>query len=696
MSDEVTGSTDSSSSLSLPFQPGQILGGKYKVLSLIGSGGMGTVYSVSQMFLHKEFALKTLDKRKITASSIRRFQQEAKAASSLSHPNLVQVHDFGFLDDEQPYLVMDLIRGSTLSTIIKEKGQLEIEDTISIIAQVCLGLSYAHDQGVVHRDLKPGNIIIVEDALLGSEGSVKIVDFGIAKIIGNDDGEIQALTNTGEIFGSPLYMSPEQCLGGKVDHRSDIYSLGCVFYECLTGAPPHVGQNALRTMMLHESEPALSLKEAALGKEFPEGLEKILAKMLAKSPAERYPDLGLVAHDLSSIFHNQPLVFASQNDEENAKKRRRTVTLEVRQLAGILALTAILSGGIVGFVTARLSPLASKTQYTKGTRSDYRPGPPAIKKDDNSESLDDQFQQQEKRVMQSIENAQRIEPRIVVDKNGEKKKVIVFPDCKIGMVSYNGLFADAKGKVSTPVDSGLGLLLNDWTAERFLLSTPQFFQKIDPSAFQSLTLSDDKDSLSPSELTGRPAVKARMADVLNIVSSWTKLETLKLEKLTLSGSALGELSKSSSIKCLRLIACEISSDLSNEDSIELKAKTLEFSDLSANNQIISTILRNAAALENLTINDMSLDPEILLQVKHCPHLHSLSLKLKNPHLPKIIKALSGLKQLRTIRINNSLSPADLKALSEIRWLSSIEVKNESRDDIALIKMKLKDKRFSCL
>jgi serine/threonine protein kinase len=219
-------------------QPGAILGGRYEVVSLLGVGGMGVVYRVNQIFLDKHFALKTIGKLQTSDTKIRRFQLEARAAFAVNHPNIIAVNDFGLLDDGTPFLVMELIEGQTLTDRLKEKGgKLAITDVIQIFVQACFGLAYAHENGIVHRDIKPSNIMILNGIPLSSEGSVKIVDFGIAKFAQHDDGEVQALTKTGEIFGSPLYMSPEQCSGEHVDYRSDIYSLGCVLFEALTGTP---------------------------------------------------------------------------------------------------------------------------------------------------------------------------------------------------------------------------------------------------------------------------------------------------------------------------------------------------------------------------------------------------------------------------------------------------------------------------
>jgi serine/threonine protein kinase len=328
------------------FVPGEMLGGKYKVLSLLGQGGMGTVYRVEQVFLNKEMALKTLNSVSASDLTLQRFQIEAKAASALRHPNLVEVHDFGLLSDGRPYLVMDFIEGISLADYLKERGLLGVDDVTPIFAQACFGLLAAHERGIVHRDIKPGNIMLLKNRSFESEGSVKVVDFGIAKLTGREADEVQALTRTGEIFGSPLYMSPEQCAGGVVDQRSDIYSLGCVLFEMLTGTPPHVGQNALLTMKLHESHHAPSLKEASLGKQFPEALEQVAAKMLRKLPGQRYQNIGLVAHDLASACKGRAV-----SDLRPAKVTQpaKIISMKLSQFVLITSSLAVITTALSGF-----------------------------------------------------------------------------------------------------------------------------------------------------------------------------------------------------------------------------------------------------------------------------------------------------------------------------------------------------------
>ncbi|MFN8555389.1 MAG: protein kinase [Candidatus Obscuribacterales bacterium] len=373
-SDATDHSTSTPTQMLGDFQPDQILGGRYRVISLLGRGGMGVVYKVEQIFLGKELALKTILKGEKNENLLRRFQAEARAVFSLHHPNIIAVHDFGLLDDETPFMAMEIVTGKTLGDRLKE-SPLSVDEAITLFIQICFGLAHAHESSIVHRDIKPNNIMILEDTSWGTEGSIKILDFGIAKLTQHEGGEIQALTRTGEIFGSPFYMSPEQCLGTKIDHRSDIYSLGCVLFEALTGKPPFVGDNAMNTMLMHQRAECSKLQDAKPQTKFPPALEEIVQTLLAKNPDDRYQNLGLAAHDLAALKRGEKSNISAVVNV--ARPARPPVTapgmVKIRKTNFILLLAAtavIFSAGTATLSTYLHSIKASTSSVYKSKATD--------------------------------------------------------------------------------------------------------------------------------------------------------------------------------------------------------------------------------------------------------------------------------------------------------------------------------------
>jgi serine/threonine-protein kinase len=278
-----------SSPLQLPGQlpelaAGEIVDDKYEILELITSGGMGSIYKAMHRKLGKPVAIKVLSVDKLAGDvTYRRFEREAKAAAALNHPNVVSVYDYGLIRGDRPYIAMELLDGVSLDQYLSKNGYVECYLAITILTQICEALSHAHARGLIHRDLKPSNIMLVTD----DRGNirVKIIDFGIAKFA---KGETKPITRPGQIFGSPIYMSPEQCVGQKLDQRSDIYALGCVLYESLCGQPPFLGDSLLNTIYLHVNQEPASFMEHVEAQMVPARLEKIILKMLEKKPENRY------------------------------------------------------------------------------------------------------------------------------------------------------------------------------------------------------------------------------------------------------------------------------------------------------------------------------------------------------------------------------------------------------------------------
>lgn len=262
---------------------GAALSEHYDLLEEIGSGGNGIVYKARHRLLNYIVAIKMLRANRLEQKIIRRFNQEAKAISTLDHATIVKLKDYGLTELGQPYMVLDYIPGITLSAYLESNMSLPVKEFLKVFAQCCEGLQHAHDAGILHRDLKPSNIMFTDDF------KVRIVDFGIAKIIDLAD-QAAGLTKTGEIFGSPKYMSPEQASGKRVDHRSDIYSLGIVMFEALTGSVPFSGNSTIEVLTSHINAKPPSM--ASLNPHISNQLHEIVSKCLIKDPSERFQSMN--------------------------------------------------------------------------------------------------------------------------------------------------------------------------------------------------------------------------------------------------------------------------------------------------------------------------------------------------------------------------------------------------------------------
>ena len=330
-----------------PRDVGAVISERYQVTARLGAGGMSTVYQVKHLLLNKTYALKLL--QHVSEKSVQRFQQEAKAATLLEHPNIVRVNDFGIADG-QPFMTMECIEGDSLADLLKKSGPLAVDRMARLFGQICSGLAHAHEQGVVHRDLKPSNII-VRNTEAGEQAV--IVDFGIAKILddsSDDTVDKNSLTRTGDVFGTPLYMSPEQGQGHRVDARSDIYSLGCMMYESVTGHPPFQGDSVYQIIhkQITESPPPFpeKLRKTAAGRR----LEAIILKALAKDPHDRHKYMVEISSALKGVesgeqgFWNDLKSFSSIiSGRLKATERKNALTKLCLQLASVVAISSAIA-----------------------------------------------------------------------------------------------------------------------------------------------------------------------------------------------------------------------------------------------------------------------------------------------------------------------------------------------------------------
>jgi serine/threonine protein kinase len=271
--------------------------GAYRLISLIGHGGMSEVYRAEHKLMQRLVAIKLIRVTEDQADSrhaAERFRQEAKMLSSLNHPNIVDVHDFG-KEGEFIYMVMELLPGSSLRQLLQTSVVFDFKTSVAVFIQVCEALKHAHEHNVIHRDLKPGNVMITPD------GKVKLLDFGVAKLLRPDAFDYQLDTEDDFLLGSPPYLSPEQCQGLPLDPRSDIYSLGCLMYETLTGHLPVIGHNSMETVQKHLRYTPRRFKNVAPDLNIPAGAELVTIKCLQKQPQARYQTVDELLKDLQAL-----------------------------------------------------------------------------------------------------------------------------------------------------------------------------------------------------------------------------------------------------------------------------------------------------------------------------------------------------------------------------------------------------------
>jgi len=276
---------------------GAVIGDRYEIMEVIGDGGMGMVFKAKHLLMKRAVAIKMLHPHLVSsAAALKRFQKEAEALSALNHPNILTVFDFGLTAQGNPFLVMDFLEGDTLAGLLGDGEALEPERAVNIFLQTCSGLAHAHQKGVIHRDLKPANLMLIDYD--DQPDFVKILDFGIAKVVSE---ETTGLTQTGDVFGSPLYMSPEQCRGQVLDLRTDIYSLGCVMYRTLSGVCPVSGSDALECMFKQVSELPPAFSDMCPERGVPEALEAVVFKALSKDPGERFQSMSELRASLENL-----------------------------------------------------------------------------------------------------------------------------------------------------------------------------------------------------------------------------------------------------------------------------------------------------------------------------------------------------------------------------------------------------------
>ncbi len=621
---------------------GTIFGGAFKIISVIGEGGMGIVYLAQHLSLNQAYALKVLSPSIVSEQSWLRFKAEAKTLSVLNHPGLVKVYDLGIHENTVPYYSMDYLKGETLEDLLVRKGPQKFDYTISIFLPVLDALAYAHRNNVVHRDIKPANIFICQNQ------EIKILDFGISKLVGDKHSQRnQELTAIGEVFGSPYYMSPEQCRGEQIDFRSDIYSVGCTLFETLTGCVPFESANSLEIAMLHEEGEIPTLSDVC-DISLPPSFDVVIAKCLAKSPRDRYQSAKEMAIDLTRIKEGKSL--AAYGRAARLEKTE-SMAVEAEPHGGrlvyfsILAILALgLAGGIAYFMIDNKSEAPLSQARVKPTFLSQDPlksssSRPTV--NDSSEPVAKELYSQadESAVQAYLKTAPKYYSQIV-SKNGRKVKVFTFPSAfSLGEVicSFSGksYTYEAQEKLGVPLTADVSL-----TSRSSLQHNPVLLSHFRGDDLHSLTFIAQPDSAE---------------QVLPYLSRLTSLRSIALQGIPLDPENIKFLNGLTNLQSLTLLQCH--ADLATLLNL-LPLRSVERIHLDGGANL-------SALLKVFSLN---------------PHL--LSLELTEAQLSKAdISVIASLRSLENLSIeSSSISNEDLEALTALPNLSSLNLRDCTADE----------------
>jgi serine/threonine protein kinase len=326
---------------------GLILDSKYRLIESLGQGGMGSVFRAERLHIGDEVAVKLLHRDLVREKqALERFRREARTAAMIRHPNVVSIHDFndGTNEGTEAYIVMELVQGVSLGKLLRRDGRLSPARAVHLMHDICAGVGVAHRRGLLHRDLKPDNVIVVPPSHEGDEETAKVVDFGLAKV---RDVAGTALTQTGAVLGTLYYMSPEQCSGEELDARADVYSLGAMLYEMLTGNPPFRANNLAGLISKHLHEPPPLFPRAF---EISPALELVCMRALAKDRNQRPPDAIAFGSELQKAL-TAPVI-----SRPASSSSRRSPWKWIAAASGVFVGLVLLLGVVIGinYVVARM------------------------------------------------------------------------------------------------------------------------------------------------------------------------------------------------------------------------------------------------------------------------------------------------------------------------------------------------------
>lgn len=679
-----------------------MIDGTYVVKQLMGQGGMGSVYLAEHHILRKEYAVKVLAPDQVTEENWHRFSLEGRAIARLDHPAIVKVHNMGIDDQTAPFYVMDLLRGQPLSNYCRPNSRLNLAQILHIFAQVAAGLNYAHKKGIIHRDIKPSNIMIEDN---NGDLEARIVDFGIAKLAYESSLNriVQAQTKAGEIFGSPLYMSPEQSLGETCDFRSDIYSLGCTMFEVLTQSPPFKGETAIATLTMHQSAPVPHLYERAPDLEYPDSLDYLIGKMLEKDRSKRYQSMNHVIHDLERITSGKSIgKDATQADLSDREPSNFSWTNPGSRFGYYIAGSVLIIAAIVGGATyLSMDKLYSQDKKAKQEAAVFKKISPGMSEVTPAESSLPNLEED------AIKSLKASDPKetarllacgpiksTYITRGGKKLRAIQFPPVSIGVLMDQAKIGlrtvTARGPVV--VEAGDKLRLDVMTEScPVAVFHPEIYKRVGYDEFDALRLRP----LTGNHQFWRTDEEAEaelpcFVKIMEIASHWTKLQELQLDGVTVE-TAEQVASLDGFKNVYRLIvskAGKFPTSAAAGKNLFRHISYLYFDSSGSANPLLAEMSKYDC-LSDVFLDGAHVDAQTIEHLSHCKKLWKFTI-MKGNIDDKTIAAMAHLKGLNTLEIYSmALSAEQVKAIEKALPSGSIHFRKEdfSSKNIALLQSK---------
>jgi serine/threonine protein kinase len=638
---------------------GTIVDDRYRVHSLLTKGKVSAFYKVEQITTGKIYSLKTLLQTRPDEKLLVAFRKEIQSAITLSHPNLIRTHDSGNVETARPFYIMDFLQGPNLDEHSKHSGTLNLDEVLQIFIPICYALEFAHSNGILHGSVKPTSIVL-DTTQSGGSHTPKLVDFkGFDAEAATVDWN--AKVNPKEMLNEALYMSPEECMGKRKDHRSDIYSLGCVMFEALTGAPPFHGETALNVMSKHQSQNAPSLKEASMGIDYPLQLDEVISKALAKTPGARYQSCIELANDLLALRHPQSAGRISTSDnrlnaQETAVEGELEPTANLRFLA-IIILTNFFSIALTSLLMTHFLHQDTKQEVLQSDVHDY---------------INDLATARSMFLTETGTGA-------------NKKRVFHFPAISLGKFGYfdatkaQWIEQNAQGEVIVPLNAQTKFETDD----KLIAERTNTMRLFGPNDITNLTIISTKIGRYEDNLS--PIIDSTMA----YVSRYTSLTQLILNGLPVTDVGVGALEDLPNLIAVDLTESRASINALRKIKNYKILTMLRIGGITGAKEAIADCLLNPN-IRILGLPKSDLDDSDLAKLGKIP-LHSLDLMLNPKVTDRGIKGLAQNTQLIDLELlGTSITPActqDLASFKNLRLLKLSAV-NWKKADLRTLKQVL--------